>query len=84
VLPTWRANALETVVPAVRDLARETGPVAVLLVDAASRGAPAQACLTEPALSRLERGLADAGASVYRWVSGQPLADAFAREAVPA
>jgi uncharacterized protein (DUF58 family) len=84
VLPTWRANALEIVVPAVRDLARETGPVAVLLVDAASRGAASETCLTDAALSRLERGLAEAGASVYRWVSGQPLADAFALQAVPA
>jgi uncharacterized protein (DUF58 family) len=83
VLPTWRQNGLEAVAPAVRDLAHEAGRVAVLLVEADSRGAPPEACLPEAALTDLERGLVDAGASVYRWVSGERLADVFAREAMP-
>jgi uncharacterized protein (DUF58 family) len=82
VLPTWRANDLETVVPAVRDLAEETGRVAVLLVDAATRGAPPGACLPAAALSALEAALAGAGAYVYRWLADEPLVEAFAREAV--
>jgi uncharacterized protein (DUF58 family) len=83
VLPTWRANDPEAVIPAVRDLSEETGRVAVLLVDAASRGAPPEACLTAPAISALEAALQAAGASVFRWICDEPLADAFAREAVP-
>jgi uncharacterized protein (DUF58 family) len=84
VLPTWRQNEPKAVGPAVRDLARDAGRIAVLLVDAASRGAPPETCLPETAVSDLERGLVDAGASVYRWVSGESLADVFAREAVTA
>jgi uncharacterized protein (DUF58 family) len=84
VLPTWRQNRLEAVAPAVGELAHEAGRVAVLLVEADSRGAPLEACLPETALSDLERGLTNAGASVYRWVSGEPLADVFAREAMRA
>jgi uncharacterized protein (DUF58 family) len=84
VLPTWRQNGLEAVALAVADLADEAGRVAVLLVEAGSRGAPPEVCLPQAALPDLERGLVEAGASVYRWVSGEPLADAFAREAMPA
>jgi uncharacterized protein (DUF58 family) len=84
VLPTWRANDLEAVVPAVRDLAEETGRVAVLLVDAVTRGVPPEACLPAAALSALEAALAGAGASAYRWLADEPLAEAFARVAVPA
>jgi uncharacterized protein (DUF58 family) len=84
VLPTWRQNGLEAVAPAVGDLADEAGRVAVLLVEAGSRGAPPEACLPQAALPGLEWGLVEAGASVYRWVSGEPLADVFAREAMPA
>jgi hypothetical protein len=83
VLPTWRANDLEAVVPAVRDLAEETGRVAVLLVDAATRGVPPEACLPAAAVSALETALAGAGASVYRWFGDELLAEAFARVAVP-
>jgi hypothetical protein len=58
--------------------------VAVLLVDAATRGAPPEACLPAAALPALEAALAGAGASVYRWLADEPLVDAFARVAVPA
>ena len=56
--------------PAVRDLAEETGRVAVLLVDAATRGAPPEACLPAAALPR-PRGRARRRRSV-RVPTGSP------------
>ena len=45
VLPTWRANHLDAVLPAVRDLMEETGRVAVLLVERPRAGhRPRPAC----------------------------------------
>ena len=58
--------------------------MAVLLVDAATRGAPPEACLPAAALPDLEAALTGAGASVYRWLADEPLVEAFARDEVPA
>jgi uncharacterized protein (DUF58 family) len=84
VLPTWRANDAAAVVPALTLLAGETGRVAVLLVDAASRDAPPAACLPEAGVAALEAALLRSGLEVHRWIAGEPLADVLARDAVPA
>jgi hypothetical protein len=77
VLPTWRTNAPDDVVPAALALAEETGRLAVLLVDAASRGAPPKVCLPEPAVVGLHEALRRAGLEVHRWSAGELLADAL-------
>jgi uncharacterized protein (DUF58 family) len=88
VLPTWRTNAPDDVVPSALTLAEETGRLAVLLVDAASRGAPPKVCLPESAVVGLREALGRAGLDVHRWSAGEPLADALATtlagEGVPA
>jgi uncharacterized protein (DUF58 family) len=83
VLPTWRANGLDEVVAAALQLAEETGRLAVLLVDAGSRGAPASTCLPEPAVVALLDALHGAGLEVHRWSVAEPLAVALAREREP-
>lgn len=84
VLPTWRENDAAAVVPTLTLLAGETGRLAVLLVDAGSRGAPPAACLPEAGVASLEAALLRSGLEVHRWIAGEPLADVLARDAVPA